>query len=436
MSLGNTNKVFLAGGSLASIFPCALLILLFPFVAYIGIQPWIMIFIIVPAISLALLVMPFIYDKIANSDMIFAGRYHLPLAVTTVTLAFFSAMFFGVNSTWHTATQVLILFISLFFATLSFLIFISTISSITNRLIKQDGKTNRYYGVIRNAFAVLGSFALLIAMFVMDFEYSRNLGFIVALTLLAAGFMVYFATKKYLPRFIRIDILPASGIKTVYKSFFSSFSNKQNFKTYLAYFFTTVASSIFILNIMFMNLNALEFIVTLSLFLFMALLCYVLLSPFFAMYFKKFFILGYASEAIGAMIIAIMSFFVLDGSLELGALIPAAALLGFSASVRLASFKKFFSDAVERTSSIRGVIFNLKNLIIFLGAITAFFIMALSVLANQYDYGGARVANYSTVISMAIAILFIVSGPIVILLNLRKKLTLQYPTEEEEMGID
>ncbi|MCL2861995.1 MAG: hypothetical protein FWE22_06265 [Firmicutes bacterium] len=426
VSLNRINRVFLAGGSLASVFPCALLILFFPYVQHIGIQPWIMIFIIVPSVSLALIVMPFIYDKIANSDMIFAGRYHLPLAVTTVTLALFSAMFFAVSPDWHTATKVIILFGSLFFATLSFLIFLSNISSITSRLIKQDGKTERHYNIIRNGFAVLGSFALLTAMFIMDFEYSRNLGFIVALTLLIAGFSVYFSTRKFLPRFIRIDILPKNTIKTVYKSFFSSFSEKLNFKTYLAYFFTTVASSLFVLNVMFMNLEALEFFVTLSFLLVMALLCYALLSPFYMAYFKKFFVAGYAAEAVGAIIIAVMSFFVLEDSLSLGALIPAAALLGFSASVRLTVFKRLFSEAVERTNSIRGVIFNLKNLIIFFGAIIAFLIMALSALAG----------TYATVISMAIAAVFIIGVPIVVLVNLKKQLILQYPTEEEEMGID
>jgi len=270
-------------------------------------------------------------------------------------------------------------------------------------------------------------------MFIFDFEYSRNVGFIVALTLLIAGFSVYFSTRKFLPRFVRLDILPASGVKTIYKSFFSSLSNKVNLKTYLAYFFTTVSSSLFILNIMLIfreTGSAMEFFVTLTFVLLMALLCYVLLNQFYMTYFKKFFVLGSMAEAIGAAIIIIMSSLVLEGNLSLGALVPAAALLGFSASVRLTVFKKLFFDAVERTVSPRGVIFNLKNIIIFLGAVSAFLVLTLSSPTGRLN------DRLITVISMAFALSFIIAVPLVVLINPKKKLTLQYPTEEEEMGLD
>lgn len=151
-------------------------------------------------ISAALL--PAVYLAVKRTVSGLWGRFHLGIAVSVITSAFFTAWCWNINPDWHIAGKIIVLSLSLPVSVLSLSALGYMSFAVNRRMIGEDKR----YVRLRNVFHALGGIigAAIVFLKVLGFNLGE-IGYILSSLILVVGMVFYFASVNALPRFVRPD---------------------------------------------------------------------------------------------------------------------------------------------------------------------------------------------------------------------------------------
>ncbi len=420
--VSTARKIFFGSGSIVSIFECLFATLFFPYVIKLAIPPWVILPVCLFAAAFPLAVMPLIYELINGSPFISLGRYHIPLALSSLGLAVFSALMFNVSVSWNFAGKVSALFFSVMFSVLFLLINNYVRASMETRLCGENDKRMRN---IRSIFFTVGVAAFILCFTLIydgSVESLSGFSFISAIIVMAAGACAYFSTQSLMPMFIRIEPPRKRDIKTKYKRFFGLFAIGRNRRIYFGYYLTMTALLIFALSIE--NLTGAFGIDKMLAAL--GLLCFALAFALTVCCFGEYLSKTYGKTAVAAGVILLGCFatamarqfvrFGEDG--DMTAVFLITFLSGAACGMISLSSAKKFGGVVKSPSATKGVINNLKNMTVVCSAFTALLVATLASLSQ----------SYSLVISFSVASAALIASLVEFFRKDKEYLTLEFPT--------
>lgn len=419
--VSTTRKIFFGSGSAISIFECMFAVLFFPYVTKLGIPPWVTLPVCLFSAALPIAAMPLLYELINGSPFIALGRYHLPLALSSLGLAVFSALMFNVSASWSFAGKVSALFFAVMFATLFLLISNYVRASMETRLCGEDDKTMR---IIRSIFFTAGV-AGFILCFTLVYDGTiaslSDFSFIASVVVMASGACAYFSTQSLMPMFIRVEPPRKRDIKTKYKRFFGLFSVGRNRRIYFGYFLAMTALLIFALSIESLT-AAFEISKWLSS---LGLVCFAIAFALTVCCFGEYLAKAYKKAAVAAVVMLLGCFaamisrrFVRFGENgDTTAVFLITFLSGASCGMISLSFSKKFGDVVRSQSVTKGVINNLKNMSVICSAFAALLVASLASLSKSYPL----------VVSFSVAAVALIASLAEFLIKDKEYLTLEFP---------
>ena len=420
-SISTTRKVFFGAGSLVSIFEGLFAVLFFPYVVKLGLPLYFLLPVSLLAAAVPLAVMPLLYELINGSPFVSLGRYHVPLALSAIGLAFFSALLFNISPDWNFAGKVSALFFSLLFSVLFLLINKYVRASMESRLCDPSDKLMRN---ISNIFFAVG-----IAGFILGFTliYDGSLkslsdfSFFSSIVVLVSGASAYFSTQSRMPAFIRVEPPRKRTLKTKYKRFFGLFSLGNNRRAYFAFYLTMAALLIFALSIdgMTASFGINKMLAALGVLCFA--ISFVLTICFFGEYISK----AYKRATIAACVIMLGCFAAVTARRfapfgengDMTAVFMIAFLSGAACGMISLGFSKKFGLIVKSSSTTKGVINNLKNMATICSAFTALAVASLASLSKSFPL----------VISFSVAAAALIAAIVEFSLKDKEYLTLEFP---------
>ncbi len=390
------------------------------------------VYFLAPAVLLSVLlcafVMPLIYDAINNISLVSTGKYHLVFAAVTLMLSVSYGYLFSIDASWSFSLKAAALFFALFFTFIFYMVYTSVLSSISSRIYE---KNEKYGTLINNLFIYLGA-ALFIAALIFfantaDKDMYSQIGYLGACTVLLTGFSVFLASTPYMPRFIRLEVPKRRTFAMRYEKFFLSFTRKDNRRSYIYFFLMsvavqTVAVSALSLKKMFGLENIYYALAALSLIFFAAA------AAAFSKLFKRknglSVIVCGILYAVPTAALIVLSFFELSHELSVSLLFSCCALYGFGTGIFINSANQMFEDIFDRSSTTRGTLVNIKNILFFASFVIAFSVVGVAALFQKYF------------VLIALSVSFVFLAAAFMLKTIKKRyLTLDFPEGFNDTGI-
>jgi len=149
---------------------------------------------------------PFLYYLFRGSMSVAGGRYHIPLAVTTVAGALSTALVFSCPAAPEALAGILFC-IALPVSAVSMQVFLFLYGSIRSKIEGEDERRPRQFRAIAElagVAALIVCIALSAHLIKAEADFIAACGQLAAVLFLAAGFCVYFGSVSFLPRYIRL----------------------------------------------------------------------------------------------------------------------------------------------------------------------------------------------------------------------------------------
>ena len=249
-AVSKLDTLFLSLRGLIVAIVVAFLMLLLPvFYDYPSLQTAAIIVVLVSAI-VCVAVFPLVYFKINSTITVFAGRYHLPLAICLLVAPIsFVAAFFSYNGLSVTQRALVFGFL-LPVCMISLLILFCTACAIARRLV-EPAKLNRhnFYSFIAGTASTMVVIAVYITLERLRPQSALYSTIITAAILaLLGGVFIYIASSSHIPRFIRLEAPTKRTTAQKYSEFFSPFFSGKKWTSTLSVFVLFIAVFVSIFN--------------------------------------------------------------------------------------------------------------------------------------------------------------------------------------------